>query len=248
MLQLPWDVAGGVPRPETRHVAFAADLYDQRWALVAGARDDGTVVGTWFFAWASAEAKNLRASGPAQVVAPDQPLTAVRGGTSESPVVVVAAPGDVVEISGHTEVDNVGTISRTYESLETVDGVAITSIPSTPDCTICGASVRVSRTGQQLFRGAPLIQGGTYVTPDLDSIAFADLRRSADAVPEPRWIADGFFSLATPLGIPINELSPNSCSPDRYLGRPDGKPSGSSSRSLCPPAALRQVRPCMPVG
>ncbi len=80
VLQLPWDDAGGVPRPETRHVAFAADLYDQRWALVAGALDDGTVVGTWFFPWAGADAKNLRASGSAQVVAPDQPLTAVRGG------------------------------------------------------------------------------------------------------------------------------------------------------------------------
>ncbi|MBA3278829.1 MAG: hypothetical protein H0U22_08935 [Geodermatophilaceae bacterium] len=80
VLQLPWDVAGGVPRPETRHVAFAADLFEQRWALVAGALEDDTVVGTWFFAWAGAEAKNLRPGAQQQVALPDEPMTAVRGG------------------------------------------------------------------------------------------------------------------------------------------------------------------------
>ncbi|MDQ3477272.1 MAG: hypothetical protein M3492_13345 [Actinomycetota bacterium] len=239
VLQLPWGDAGGVPRPETRHVIFAADLYDQRWALVAGALDDGTVVGTWFFPWAGADAKNLRASGSAQVVAPDQPLTAVRGGASESPVVVVAAPGDVVEISGHTEVDNVGTISRTYESLETVDGVAMTSILSTADCTVCGASVKVSRNGQQLFRGSPLIQGGTYVMPDLDSIAFADPRGVVDAVSEPRWMPTDSSPSPHPSVARSTNSPRNCCSPDRYLGHPDGKPSRSSSRSLCPQAPLR---------
>jgi len=112
VLQLPWDVAGGVPRPETRHVAFAADLFEQRWALVAGALEDDTVVGTWFFAWAGAEAKNLRPGAQQQVALPDEPMTAVRGGNAESPVVVVAAPGDVVEISRHTNIDIAGTISN----------------------------------------------------------------------------------------------------------------------------------------
>jgi len=46
------------------------------------------------------------------------------------------------------------------------------------------------------------------VTPDPDSIAFADPRGLGDLVPEPRWIADGFSALAAPVGIPINELSP----------------------------------------
>ncbi|MBA3368291.1 MAG: hypothetical protein H0T99_06425 [Geodermatophilaceae bacterium] len=160
---------------------------------------------------------------------------------------MVAAPGDVVEISGHTEVDNVGTISRTYESLETVDGVAMTSILSTADCTVCGASVKVSRNGQQLFRGSPLIQGGTYVMPDLDSIAFADPRGVADAVSEPRWIADGFFSLATPLGSPINELSPQLLFAGPIPGTPGWETIAIVVAITLPSGATAVVRPSMPV-
>lgn len=208
VLQLPWPTSSGIPSPQTLHVAFAGDLLDQRWALLVGTLEDGSVVGTWFFAWAGADAKSLRPGEPQQVVSPDQPLIAVRGGNTESPIVVVTAPGDVVEISRHTDVDIAGTISRTYEPLETVDGVAITSIDATADCSICGDSVKVSRNGQQLFRGAPVIQGGTYVTPDPDSIQLDDPRGMADLVPDTRWLAEGFGALAVPVGRPIKELSP----------------------------------------
>lgn len=208
VLQLPWDASGVIPRPQTRHVAFAGDLLDQRWALVVGSQNDGTVVGMWFFAWAGADAKSLRPADQLFRVSPDQPVVATRGGASESPVVVITAPGDLVEVSWHTDIDNEGTISRTFEPLDTVNGVAITSIEGTGDCTICGLSIAVSRSGQLLFRGSPMPQGGTFASPGLDSIEFADPRGFGGLVPDPVWIANAFAGLAAPLGFPINQLSP----------------------------------------
>ncbi|MGI8628406.1 MAG: hypothetical protein ACR2J5_17845 [Geodermatophilaceae bacterium] len=203
--QLPWDVPDGVPPTESRHVVFAGDVPGQRWALVAGSLDNGTVVAAWFFGPIGAEATQLAFNYDQRPVFHDQPLNVVNTDNPEMALVVITAPGDVVEISRYTYIDNVGGIYRTYQPLDTVDGVAVTSVDASSGGI--GASVTVTRDGQRLFRGAPTLFG-PGLQPELTAIDFDDPRDLAELVPDPSWIAQGFAGLAAPIGIPINELSP----------------------------------------
>ncbi len=203
--QQPWANPDLEPALETRHVVFASDIAGRRIALVVGTRVDGELGASWFLF------QNGAYQGPTTydgAVSANEPLAAGFANGAASVLVVIAAPGDIVEFSSHTQIDNAGTISRTYEPVGTVEGVAITGLEGSPDCAVCGVSVKVSRNGQLLFRGAPVILGGPTSTPDPGAIEFDDTRGLAERVPDPSWIASGFAALAAPVGLPINELSP----------------------------------------
>ncbi len=218
--QLPWggpDGELGNPAIASRHVVFAADVSGQRWVLVGGTVDGGYVSATWFFGPEGATPSQLVTGSEQGIVLPDHPVTAVRADNPGLALVVVTAPGDLVEISRHVEIDNVGSISRSYEPLDTVDGIAITGIEAISGGI--GVSVQVTRDGRRLFRGEPTIQSGGvsdavcpatcgFEAPPLESIDFEDPRGLAGVVPDPSWISRGFATLAAPIARPINELSP----------------------------------------
>lgn len=215
---LPWGgPPDGEPPVQSRHVVFASDIYGQRWALIAGTLDDGTVTTIWFFGPEGADADELAAGTAISAVTPEMPLTAVHADNPGLALVVVTAPGDVVEISRRVEIDSTGSISRTYEPLDNVDGIVITTIDAISGGI--GVSVQVTRDGRRLFRGDPIIQSGGvgpppcsaacgFEAPTLDSIDFDDPRGMAALVPDPHYIASGFASLAAPIARPINDLAP----------------------------------------
>ncbi|MDQ3475357.1 MAG: hypothetical protein M3492_03170 [Actinomycetota bacterium] len=71
-------------------------------------------------------------------------------------LVVVAAPGDLIEVSARPEVAADGTVSRSFAYADTVDGVAVTALPPQPfGRGRAAAEFRVSRGDVVLEEGSP---------------------------------------------------------------------------------------------
>ena len=173
---LPWtpepppSAEDGLPDPpvETRSVVFAGEVAGERWALVVGrfadvppdaeglpGPDAGPVllVAAWFTGPGDAgpDAMQLR-SGPS-AIARDWPLavTDPRSGA----LVVVASPGDVVEVSERPEIRADGTTTRAWQEVETVDGVAVTRVSPSGWSYDASTSYRVLRNGRTEARDMP---------------------------------------------------------------------------------------------
>jgi hypothetical protein len=156
------------PPVETRSVVFAGEVSGNRWVLVVGRYADvppdasglpgqdpepAQLVAAWFTGPADAgpEAMRLR-SGPSAIVS-DWPLAAVDPRTGA--LVVVAAPGDVVEVSERPEIAADGNTTRTWQEVETVDGIAITRMPPSLQPYDAATSYRVLRNGRTEARDMP---------------------------------------------------------------------------------------------
>lgn len=156
------------PPVEARTVVFAGDVPGGRWALVAGypsseaAEEAGVppdvvphdqLVATWFTGPPGAAPDQMTlASGP-NGVASDWPvaLTDPRNGV----LVVVAAPGDTVEVSPRPLIDADGRTSREWRPVDTVDGIAVTRVSPFPRGQDGSTSYRVMREGRLEARDMP---------------------------------------------------------------------------------------------
>jgi hypothetical protein len=138
-----------------------------RWALVVGGissvpdpageprgnRGPEQVVVAWFAGPPDAAPgqMNLR-SGPS-IISPAWPLAITDPRTGA--LVVVAAPGDVVEVSERPEVDADGSTTREWTEVETVDGIAITRVSPFVRPYDASTSYRVLRNGRIEARDMP---------------------------------------------------------------------------------------------
>lgn len=160
---LPWG-ADPMPDPplETRWVTFAGDVPGARWALVvtigpqrAAAHRLGPapVVTAWFGGPPGVRADQMSLQAPPAARPADAPAALLdqRTGT----LLVVAAPGDVVEVSERPEIAEDGSVSRAWRRIEVSDGIALARLrPS--DVPVNGAVIyRVQRGGRTVARGAP---------------------------------------------------------------------------------------------
>jgi hypothetical protein len=78
-------------------------------------------------------------------------------------LVVVAAPGDVVEVSGHPDIAADGGVTRTHRTVPTTDGVAVVALP--PSDLPSAASYRVLRDGALLADTEPDLVGDPAAPP-----------------------------------------------------------------------------------
>ncbi|SNR29961.1 hypothetical protein [Blastococcus mobilis] len=156
------------PPVETRSVVFAGEVSGNRWALVVGrfadvppdaSRLPGQVPGppqlvaAWFTGPADAGPEEMRLrSGPGGIVS-DWPLAVIDPRTGA--LVVVAAPGDVVEVSERPEITADGSTTRAWQEVETVDGIAITRMPPSVQPYDASTSYRVLRNGRTEARDSP---------------------------------------------------------------------------------------------
>jgi hypothetical protein len=156
------------PPVEARTVVFAGDVPGGRWALVVGwttflppeAADmpedvapQDELAAAWFTGPPGAAVEQMTlASGPMSI-ATDWPiaLTDPRNGV----LVVVAAPGDVVEVSRRPEIGADGSTTREWRPVETDDGIAITSVSAFPRPYDGSTSYRVLRNGRTEARDMP---------------------------------------------------------------------------------------------
>lgn len=83
---------------------------------------------------------------------------------------MVAAPGDQVQVSPRADVTLDGDVVRSYTSVETVDGVALTRLSPIQNGT--SASIRVLRDGQPIYRAiaAPELSGGIQLGGTVPSL------------------------------------------------------------------------------
>ncbi|SOD99097.1 hypothetical protein [Blastococcus haudaquaticus] len=153
------------PPVEAREVVFAGDVPGGRWALVAGRTSPvganvpedvvphDELVAAWFTGPPGAAPEQMvLASGP-NGIAGDWPvaLTDPRTGV----VVVVAAPGDVVEVSTRPLIGADGSTSREWREVDTENGVAIARVPPFPRAADGSTSYRVLRGGRLEARDMP---------------------------------------------------------------------------------------------
>lgn len=218
--RLPWDRDGmagsGNPGLGSRTVVFAGDVPGGRWALVVG-----RVLGPPGAPGRPADRPTAQTGllavwfGGAPGAAPEElaPLTAPARAPADAPLglldqrtgalVVVAARGDVVEVSERPEVAEDGSVHRTFRGVETVDGVAVARLrPS--DGGVSGAVVYAVRRGDRtVARAAPATIGnrpGSALPVTLD-----EPRGPApgSAAPVVAWTAE---RLLAPLGLARHEL------------------------------------------
>ena len=163
VLALPWesetfgrDGGPGYAMPIFRRVVYAGDVPGGRWALVVGSSSSssgsrvgpdgsGDLLQAWFTGPPGAAPDQMTLSSYPLGVSAEVPVALLdpRTGT----LVVVAAPGDAVEVSERVVLAADGSRARPHEPAETTDGIAITRIGSADGGLPYAMSYRVLRGG-----------------------------------------------------------------------------------------------------
>lgn len=182
--QLPWtgaltegvpaDLDPPLPDPplETRNVVFAGDVTGARWALVAGQNtvqptgeaadpnlqtDLGAlsdIAAVWFVGPPGAPPEQMLLATVPRGISADRPSSLYDAATGA--LVVMSAPGDVIEISPRPEVAADATVTRTYADTNTSDGAAVLALDPNPyQGGPPAAQYRVSRSGVLLAEQGP---------------------------------------------------------------------------------------------
>ncbi len=178
---------GGTPDPplETRTVAFAGDVPGGRVALVLARPEGGRGASAWFTGPVDAEpAEMALAAAPSPTLPSDRPGLWDRPDPAERGiVVVVAAPGDEIEVLTGRTVTRAGEIHERWVPVATSDGAAAVSAEpliwagATP-------SVRILREGKAVGFPSPLLLSDRFTFPAVPAPELADprgLRGSVDA-------------------------------------------------------------------
>ena len=179
----------GLPDPplQRRHVVFVSDVPGSgRWALVAADPDDLTALLTppegpttglaWFRGPEGADPDEMSAVEGPEVVPSGRPVTNLDEATGA--LVVVAAPGDTVELSTGPTIAADGTSSRRFATVADPDGdgIAVTRVDGA-DVMVTedgGGSLRfrVVREGVEIDGGGPRTRGWTAAAavepPEID--------------------------------------------------------------------------------
>ena len=155
-----------------RSVVFAGDVPGGRWALVVGevlgppdapgSPADGPagqsgLMAVWFGGRPGADAAELLPLTAPMRAPVDVPLALLdqRTGT----MVVVAGPGDVVQVSERPVVLDTGEIYRPYRRVATTDGIAIARLRPSDVPVTSAAAFDVERGGRTVAHGAPSTTG-----------------------------------------------------------------------------------------
>ncbi|MGR6964675.1 hypothetical protein ACU610_09480 [Geodermatophilus sp. URMC 61] len=197
------------PPVEERRVVLATDTPDGRVVLLAGTVDED-VRGVWLTGPVGAPPERLTRHVP-QDLGPYRPASLLLGGPGPATLVLVTAPGDVVEVSPRLQVGPRGTVGRTYEPVPADDGLAVAEVPTTSGGS--GTSVRVLRDGQPVYRAgvaaptlptgaAPTLPTGAADVPPLEPL------RPVTTRPADRLVTEALTDIAVPLGAEPAELQP----------------------------------------
>ncbi|MEI4272936.1 hypothetical protein TEK04_14505 [Klenkia sp. LSe6-5] len=199
-----WD-DDDAPAVPDRHVLLAGDLLDRRWVLVTGPTDRGTE-GQWSTAPQGAPAADLVPAGRPVVLRPDVPPALLL----DTALVVMAGPGEGVEVSSGLVVGPSGGVQRVYRTLDARDGVTAMSLAA-PDPGLAALRVRVVRVGE--FSGRTLADVPVTTAGSADAQARAPaltpLRGSTpDLGDRQAAVDDALAAVAVPTGLDPRTLAP----------------------------------------
>ncbi|WP_222195104.1 RNA polymerase sigma factor [Modestobacter italicus] len=190
------------PAPADRTVVLATDTPDGRVALVVGTVEED-FRGVWLTGAPGAAADQLTPRLPRQL-GRTRPVTLLLGGPGPASLVVVAAPGDRIEVSDRLLTGPRGTVGREWSEVPAADGVAVVPARTVEDGP--ALSVRVSRDGRLVHRGGVDWPGDrpgrTVPLPVLTAL------RPGSTPADPRVVDAALVSLAVPLGTEPAALRP----------------------------------------
>ena len=200
VLALPALSHGATALTEPR-VAFVGDVPGvARFALVIGQDRSGADAGQWLAGPVGAAPAALEPDRGPEPLADARSVSHVSGdGTT---LLVVAAPGDTVEVSGGVLVETDGSVRRDYTPVETVDGVAVTTLePSTE----YGPSTiyRVLQDGETVDSRSAPVPGFQLSAVDPPLLVPLD-PLSEPAAPEAVEMATGV--VVAQVGLPLDRL------------------------------------------
>ncbi|WP_299951463.1 hypothetical protein [uncultured Modestobacter sp.] len=199
--QVDWG-ALEAPAPADRSVVLATDTPDGRVALVVGTVEED-FRGVWLTGAPGAAADQLTPRLPRQL-GRTRPVTLLLGGPGPASLVVVAAPGDRIEVSERLLTGPRGTVGREWSEVPAADGVAVVPARTIEDGP--ALSVRVSREGRLVHRaGVDWLgdrPGREVPLPVLTAL------RPGSAPADPRVLDAALVSLAVPLGTEPAALRP----------------------------------------
>ena len=162
------------PAPETRQVLFAGTVPGGVRALVSG-WEDGRRTGLWLHGAAGAEPAELEPLGDPSPLADGEPISFLSTVDGSGALVVLAEPGDVVEVSSGAEVAADGSIVRApFEPVGNAEGLAVVDAAGLSPRSL---AVRISRDGTVLSEGpagSAILGGGSGPgdsVPPLDGAA-----------------------------------------------------------------------------
>jgi DNA-directed RNA polymerase specialized sigma24 family protein len=185
LVQRPWETADAGEFPmdvttaeESRRVLYAGDVPAGRWALVVGrpeptehvekgiglpfATDD--LIMAWFTGPPGAAPEDMTMSTYPYPLVPG--MTPALLDPPSGTLLVVAAPGDAVEVSERVEVNADGSDTRTWTPTEVEDGIALAPVDRSEVPWTWAVNYRVFRDDDLLTASPP---DGIFTTsPDLD--------------------------------------------------------------------------------
>jgi hypothetical protein len=125
-------------------------------------------------------------------------------GADATAVVVVAAPGDAVEISARLRSEPSGVLGRTWSPVPVDDGTAVVELRSRADGP--AAAVRIVRDGRLAAR--PVVTGPDGDAPDGPPATLEPLRDGTIEA-DPELVGDALALIARPFGVEPGALSPS---------------------------------------
>jgi hypothetical protein len=197
--RLPWTNAPAgadvlEPPLDTRRVVYASDVPGARWALVAGANpavlppDEGvdpadldalgSVAVAWFTGPSGATADQMSLASVPRLVLPDRP-TALAD-TATGVAVIVAAPGDRIEVSRTASIDADGTPTREYTRMDDPQGIAVVNETPVAASIDRALKYRVIRGSVVFSDPADAYPNPDFTPPDVDLVR---LRPAPSPVP-----------------------------------------------------------------
>ncbi|MPQ96422.1 hypothetical protein GB931_00475 [Modestobacter sp. I12A-02628] len=219
------DLSGGFAQVADRRVAFVGDVPGGRWALVVG-QTGGRLAHQWFTGPPGAAAGELVADRSGVESEGDAFVYVLPTGSHQAPgsppgagteltevdeltVVVVAQPGDVVQVSDRVVVEADGAVSRDFVPAPGGDGVAVTQLPGTVLDTSEGSSSAVFRLVRDGTAGPVRTLGlsDPLVLTDPPPLDLRPLRPGSSDV-SPDLVRFAAVEVARHVGLPADQLDP----------------------------------------
>jgi hypothetical protein len=203
MAEEAWPGAPGAA--DSRRVVFADDVPGERWALVAaGGSPSRPAAIAWFTGPSGASPDRMTVS--AFRTAPDPSLPVSLTDPRTGALVVVAAPGDRIAVSGRPEVGADGSVTRSFRDVHATRGLAVVGLLPVPDATESGARLEVTRDQRRLDVLPPAVLAAPVAAgPDVPVVALRPATPSvlddAAAQTRLRWVLGqlGEVTTATPV-------------------------------------------------
>ena len=212
---------------EQRDVVFVGDVPAGRWALIA-LHSAGGDTAAWFTGPVGARPDQMTISGTPQSVSDGEPLAHVDLVDARRTLVVVADPGDAVEVSDRAVLTADGSSERAFTPVadEDGDGVVVTTLQSSTRFGVA-ASVRVARGGEVVWRSAPSTAGRAAGIDQDDprgwSVGIA-ARTGATIDPGYDYLDQALATALAPFGLDLDGLADGDA-PELavvFQGSPDG--------------------------